>query len=158
VFSAHDTNDSPRVIIIDEELARQVFPGQDPIGKRLRIEFFEDDFPQIIGVAAHVKHTGLDADAADRNRSEFYFPIMQLPDEMLGFAAHALAVIVRSNVAPDLLMHSIRSELTAFDSGAIIQNPEPLTDLIRSSLAQQRFSLTVLGAFAAMAMVLALVG
>jgi hypothetical protein len=76
---------------------------------------------------------------------------------MLGFAAHALAVIVRSNAAPDLLMHSTR-ELTAFDSGAIIQNPEPLTDLIRSSLAQQRFSLIVPGAFAAMALVLALVG
>jgi len=157
-FSPHDTSDSPRVIIIDEELARQVFPGQDPIGKRLRIEFFEGEFPQIIGVAAHVKHTGLDADAADRNRSEFYFPLTQLPDEMLGFAAHALAVIVRSNAAPDALMHSIRSELTAFDSGAIIQNPQPLTDLIRGSLAQRRFSLVVLGAFAAMALVLALVG
>jgi predicted permease len=157
-FTNRDTDKSPLVTIVDEELARTVFPGQDPIGKRIRVSLFERGPAEIVGVAGHVKHAGLDADATDKERLEFYFPITQLPDISLPLAIHILTGIVRSKAAPETLMRSIRTELASFDTGGAVGSEQLMTDAIAGSLAPRRFSLIVLGAFALMALVLSLIG
>ena len=166
-FTPKDALASPLVTVIDEELARTVFPGQDPIGKQIRVGLFDFDPKtrgdvrrpiEIVGVARHVKHTGLDSDDTAKVRMEYYFPIAQVPEVILPFAASAVAGIVRSETPTPALMSSIRKELASFDNTRAVANERLMTDAIAASLAGRRFSLIVLGAFALMALLLSMVG
>jgi len=158
-FKRQDTIDHPLVAIIDEELARQVFPGQDPIGKHLRTSVLGlDHSTEIIGIAGHVKQLGLDSAAAAKEDPQLYFSYMQLPDSILPFAGRFVAGIVRSKTAPATLITAVRKELGAFDSDRAVHSEELMTDAIVASLAKRRFSLIVLGAFAATALLLSLIG
>jgi predicted permease len=156
-FTRQDAMNHPLVAIVDEELARSVFPGQDALGKQITVNFYERP-AEIIGIAGHVKHSGLDSDATATARGQFYFSYRQLPDSILPLAARAITGIVRSKTSPAALMGSIRNTLGAFDSGRAVHNEELMTDAIAESLAKRRFSLMVLGAFAGTALVLALIG
>ena len=158
-FTNKDNATSPLVTVVDEELAHTVFSGEDPIGKHIRVGLFGPARPiEIIGVVRHVKHTGLDSDATDKVRSEFYFSLHQVPDRILPLAATAIAGIVRSRAAPEALLNSIRKELAAFESDRAVSNEKLMTDAIAASLARRRFSLIVLGSFAAIAVVLSIIG
>ena len=157
-FMPGDTLTSPLVTVVDEELARAVFPAEDPIGKHIRVGLFGPRPIEIVGVAGHVKHTGLDSDATAQVRMEFYFPIAQVPDRVLPLAANAIAGIVRSKTAPAVLLSSIRKEVAAFDSERAVSNEQLMTDAIAASLAGRRFSLIVLGSFAGIALVLSIIG
>jgi predicted permease len=156
-FTRQDTLDHPLVVIVDEDLARKVFPGQDPLGKHIQAQLF-DHPAEIIGIAGHVKQSGLDSAASANEGPEFYFSYMQLPDSILPLAASAVAGIVRSNNDPAALMTAIRKELAAFDSDRAVHHEELMTDSIAASLAKRRFSLFVLGAFASAALILSLIG
>jgi predicted permease len=156
-FTRQDTTNRPLVAVVDEELARQVFPGQDPLGKHIRVQFY-DRPAEIIGIAGHLQHAGLDADAAAARRPQFYFSYMQLQNDLVPIAANGITGIVRSKTAPAALIGAIRKELAAFDSGRAVHDEELMTDAIAASLAKRRFSLFVLGAFGATALVLALIG
>jgi len=153
-----DKTASPLVTVVDEELARAAFPGQDPIGKRIRVGLFGPRSIEIVGVARHVKHMGLDTDATDKVRPQFYFSIDQVPDRVLPLAVTAVAGIVRSNVAPETLLVSIRTELAAFESDRAIASEKLMTDAIAATLARRRFSLITLGTFAVIALALSIVG
>jgi predicted permease len=158
-FTNADKPASPAVTVVDEELARSVFPGQDPIGKHIIIGIFGLTRPiEIVGVVRHVKHNGLDSDATDRVRSEYYFPIDQVPDTILTLATSGVAGIVRSKTTPESLFNSIRKELGAFESDRAVSNEKSMTDAIAATLARRRFSLMVLGGFTAIALVLSIVG
>jgi predicted permease len=157
-FNEDDKTASPLVTVVDEELARAAFPGQDPIGKRIRVGLFGPRPIEIVGVARHVKHMGLDSDATDKVRPQYYFSINQVPDRVLPLAATAVAGIVRSKVAPETLLASIRSELAAFESDRAIASERLMTDAIARTLARRRFSLIVLGTFAVIALALSIVG
>jgi ABC-type antimicrobial peptide transport system permease subunit len=154
-FTPQDNENSHLVTVVDEELGRIVFPGQDPIGKHIRV--FGRSV-EIVGIARHIKHSGLDTDSTDKVQAQFYFPITQLPERILGLLANAVAGIVRSRTAPAALMSSIRHELDTFDSGQAVTGDRLMVDIIAGSLAQRRFSLIVLAAFATTALVLSLVG
>jgi predicted permease len=156
-FTRQDTANSALVVIVDEELARQVFPGQNPIGKHIR-DSLSGRPSEIIGIAGHVKHSGLDLDASSTERAEFYFSYMQLPDKYLPLVAKAFAGIVRSKGAPATVMGSVRRELAAFDNSRAVTSEKLMTDAIAAKLANRRFSLMVLGAFAATALILSIVG
>jgi predicted permease len=157
-FTRQDTTDHPLVVVVDEQLARQIFPGQDPLGKHLLVELFDDRPVEIIGIAGHVKHAGLDSDATAKERAQFYFSYMQLPDDFLPLAASSITGIVRSKTEPAELMTAVRKELSAFDSDRAVHHEERMTDSIAASLARRRFSRFVLGAFAVTALILSLIG
>jgi predicted permease len=158
-FTPQDSANSSVVVIVDEELARAVFPGEDPIGKHLRIGLFGPGRPaEIIGIAGHVKHSGLDADATARVRSQFYAPIMQLPDAFLPLAANATAGIVRFQGESANVITAIRNELGVFDERRAVHSEQLMTDIVAGSLARRRFSLFILCAFAATALVLSIIG
>jgi predicted permease len=158
-FTREDNATSSLVTVVDEELAQTAFPGQDPIGKHLRVGLFGPNQPiEVIGVVRHVKHSGLDSDATDKVRSEFYFTVAQVPDRVLPLAATAIAGIVRSRTEPSALLSSIRKELSSFESDRAIANEKLMIDAIAASLANRRFSLIVLSGFATIALSLSVVG
>ncbi len=157
-FTRQDAADHPLVVIVDEELARTVFPGQDALGKHIAIGLYDNRRAEIVGIAGHVKHSGLDLDATATGRAQMYSPYGQLPDTFLTLAANEITGIVRSKIAPAVLLSSIRKELGNFDGGRAVHNERMMTEAISESLASRRFSLMVLGAFAGTALLLAMIG
>jgi predicted permease len=156
-FTSQDNENSPLVTVVDEVFARKYFPNQDPIGKRIDVN--NNDKPsEIIGVVGHVKQWGLDSDDKESLRAQFYFPCMQMPAGFIGMTPSGTTVLVRSTGAVPALLDSIRHTSEQMSSQQVIYAPQTMSEIISSSLAQQRFSMILLGAFAALALVLAGVG
>jgi putative ABC transport system permease protein len=157
-FASHDTSQSLRVAIVDEAFAASVYPGRDPIGQRIHLDPIIESV-EVIGVVGDVKHWGLDArEAPNGARLQVYVPDAQLPDSLAPLAVRGFSVVVRSaNPTADVLA-SLRAALREYDSGQVVINETTMENGIARSLAGRRFSLTLLGAFAFMALTLAAVG
>jgi putative ABC transport system permease protein len=136
-------------IIIDEEFARRHFPGEDPIGKQVRMGVRDDDPAlTVVGVVGRVKMDGL------RNNSDLvqgYFPFRQFPMSGMLFT-------VRTQLPPEQLIASVRRQVQAIDPSQPIYEVRTLEQIRAESVAPERLNLTLLGVFAAVALVLALVG
>ena len=157
VFTPQDDPSAPAVVVIDENLATSIFPGEDPIGKTLNIG--TDPKPiEILGVVGHVKHWGLDADANAPVHYQIYFSYMQLSGPLLPILVSNTSVVVRSNASPETLVGPIHKEISSFDGGAVVYNVRPMDQLLASSLAERRFSMVLLGIFAGIALLLAMIG
>lgn len=155
-FTDQDNERSPRVVVVDDVFARKYFPNQDPIGKRIQSEIFEP--AQIVGVVAHVKQWGLDADDTQRLRAQFYIPCMQMPDAFVAMTPSVSAMVVRADNAGTGLLDSIRRASQQISNEVIIFGPQSMDDVIASSLAERRFSMILLVVFAMLALLLASVG
>jgi predicted permease len=156
-ISEQDTGNAPPVIVIDQNFAREYFPNEDPIGKRINIGLI-NGIAEIVGVVGHVKHWGL-ADKGHQNlQSEFYSSIVQLPDQVLPLAAGGIGMVVRTSGNPDAFVSAIRAASTKFDSGQVVYDFTPMTKIVSDSIATQRFTMILLGIFSALALVLASVG
>ena len=140
---------APRVVVIDDRMADTLWPGQDPIGKRLKYGDAASDSPweTVVGVVGRVKQYGLDADA----RIAFYRPHRQSP-------ARALFVAVHTTGAVETLAASLPGAMRAFDPDLPLYHVQPMTRRVDDSLARQRFATRVLGAFAVIAVLLAVIG
>ena len=157
-FTPQDTTDSPRVVIIDEELARNAFGNEDPIGKHITAGVIGPRPAKIVGIAGHVKHSGLDKDAFTQIRSQLYAPIAQVPNAFLPFVSNITTCVVRSSAPTASLMNSVRKELAALGTGRAVAGEHKMTDAIATSLAGRRFLLALLAAFAITALLLSGVG
>jgi putative ABC transport system permease protein len=146
-FSRQDTYQTTPVIIVGERFAAQMFPGQDPIGRRVRSWRDENVLREIVGVVADVKYMGL----ADRPRNAVYVPHAQ-------DAWGTMMLAVKSEGDPLLLVNAVRAEVTALDPMLALGDVGALADFSRDSVAGNRFTARLLGAFAALALVLAAVG
>ncbi|MGB7023499.1 MAG: ABC transporter permease [Candidatus Acidiferrales bacterium] len=154
-LNAQDTLHSPPVIVIDEAFAKKFFPGQDPIGKRVNFAVL-DLQAQIVGIAGHVKHWGLDD--AGPIQAQLYFPIMQVPDRFFPLLAKGADFIVRTQVAPDTLVGAIRHTVERVNSQQVMYGAETMEGTISRSLASRRFAMILLGVFALLALVLSCIG
>jgi predicted permease len=154
-FSPQDTATSSKVAVVDEYFANRFFPGENPVGK-----YFVDDYigpTQIVGVVGHVKQWGLDDKAAIRE--EFYLPFQQIPDKYLPRATRNTTVAVRVNGDPLAFADTIRRQIQQMNSEIVMFTPLAMEDVVYSqSILAQRFSMTLLGVFAAVALLLAAVG
>jgi len=149
-FSETDRADAPRVVIIDEYLADQYWPGQDAVGKRLRlgpISSGSDNWMTVVGVVGRVKQYGLDADG----RIVVYLPQTQ-------FNARSLYVTVRSRGGPEAIAPVIRRELQALDRDLPMYRVRSMDERVDAALARPRFAMTLLTIFAGFALVLAAIG
>jgi predicted permease len=155
-FTEQDNEHSPRVVVVDDVFARKYFPNQDPIGKRIQSEIFEP--AQIVGVVAHVKQWGLDADDTQKLRAQFYIPCMQMSDAFISMQPSGSAMVVRSENAGTGLLDSIRHASQQISNEIIIFGPQSMDEVITSSIARRRFSMILLVAFATLALLLASVG
>jgi predicted permease len=157
-FTEQDNLSSSNVIVIDDELARSLFPNQEPIGQHITIPFPGFDKPrEIIGVVQHVKHWGLAQDATAKVRSEFYVPFLQIPDELYSLVP-GMSFAVRSNLEPVAVRAAVSHELQAIDADIPVYNVEPMNEIIRTSIARERFATRLFVFFAGAALLLGAIG
>jgi predicted permease len=156
-FTRQDDSNHIQVLIIDDELARRVFPNQEAIGNRIRFTGF-DRTAEIVGVVGHVKHAGLDLDAAASIRSQLYMPYLQIPDIVAPLTASGITGVVQSHVDTASLFASIKTEVAAVDRGAVVHDERTMTEIIEQSVANRRFTLMLIGTFALLALILSAVG
>jgi predicted permease len=156
-LSPQDDEKAPFAIVIDEDFARQFFPNQDPIGQHIHLGLIDKE-GEIVGIAGHVKHWGL-ADTAHQNlRAEFYFPIVQFPDQIFSLIAGGLQMVVRTAGPPTAFTGAIRAASTNFDASQVVYRFLPMDRIVSNSIASQRFAMVLLAVFAALALVLSAVG
>jgi len=155
-LGSSDTHTSPKVIVIDEKLAQSAFAGQDPIGKRIYIDSV--GLAQIVGVAGHVKQIGLDENPTGTIQAQFYIPFEQIPDEFQTAGGNIVSVVLRSSVRPDSVLAAIRRQLKTIDDREFIWRVRLIGDIVRETQAPRRFSMFLLISFAAIALLLAVVG
>jgi predicted permease len=148
-FTEHDTRETPRVTIVDERMAQDLWPGEDPIGKRVRTGGLTSTTPwiSVVGVAGRVKQYTLDADS----RIAMYLPHAQYP-------ARALNLVLKSDIAATPLTAAVRSALRAFDPDLPMYNVRTMDDRVGESLARRRFAMQLLALFAGVALALATIG
>ena len=151
LFTEQDTRTSPRVVLIDEHMASQLWPGEDPVGKRIRTGGFDvtPDTPwmTIIGVVGRVKQDALDADP----RMAYYRYQGQTP-------SRAMNVVVRAGADPSGLAGAVTQQVRALDPDLPVYKMRTMGDRVEESLAERRFSMLLLTAFAAIALGLAVTG
>jgi len=159
-FDDRDTEKTPAVTVIDENLAKQYFPGEDPVGRRLTIAAGKDySFElQIIGIVGHVKQENLDTQAGSMFPTQLYTSLAQLSDSGLAGFARDMNFVVRTGSDPAGYLSSIRSQLNAIAPNQVLYGASPMQELISNSLAERRFVLFVLGLFSIVALALASVG
>jgi putative ABC transport system permease protein len=151
-FNERDTKDSPRVIIIDQAMAEQYFPGEDPIGKRLGVDVGNDEegwvMSEIVGVVARMRFHAVDEMAP--------LPLIYCS---LGQAQRTgLTVFVRSTMASAVLKRSIREAVTSIDSSLAVFDARPMSDRVRETWGAQRLLSFLFSIFAGLALVLATIG
>src|SRR6202050_1116442 len=155
-FTSQDNEDSPRVTVIDEELAKKYFPGEDPIGQSI-FDPFVDKPAQIVGIVGHVKHWGLDDKIAVH--AQFYIPYTQIPEKYMSRAGNSTGVLIRSRGVPPLsLVQPIRSKMAETNSQEVVFEPHAYDEIIANSLTEKRFSMVLLGIFGMLALVLSSIG
>ena len=148
-FDERDGADKPLVVLVSKSTAQRLFPDEDPLGKRI---FFGTDnntgLPaEVVGVVGDVRSLRLDRP----NDVEFYRPWPQRSGPFFW-------VTVRTAVKPEVAAGMVRSALNKLDPGLPIIQPNTMNQIVDESLGQRRLTMTLLGVFAGIALVLAMVG
>ena len=155
--SEQDTEKSPLVVVIDQNFAREYFPSEDPIGKRINMGLIGGP-AEIVGVVGHVKHWGVSDTAHQNLQSEYYMPLTQLPDQVFPLVAGGIGMVVRTSGNPNTFMGALRNASAQFDSKQVVYDFIPMEKIVSDSIAAQRFTMTVLGIFSGLALILSAVG
>jgi predicted permease len=155
-FTDEDRKGTQAVVIIDESLAQQYWPDQNPIGKHLQ-QNSADPWSTIVGVVGHIRFNSLAGDetsgqgARSSTKGSYYFPIAQSE-------APAAFLIARTPGDPANLRAAIEEAVRGVDANQPVHDFRAMEVRIRSSLGAQRFAVTLLGVFAGIALLLAAVG
>jgi predicted permease len=162
-FTNADNEHTAPVVAIDESLAEKYFPGQDPIGQYLDFNTNPSQVdklpnPQIIGVVGHVNQWGLDNDGAGALHAQIYLPMAQIPDKQLKRGGLGADIFLRRKVAGSPSLAALRSRLLEYNSELVIHNPEDMEKTVADSISNKRFTMTLLGVFSLLALLLASVG
>lgn len=147
-FRTEDLRPSENPVILNEELARNLFPSEDPVGKMIR---FGNSGPwrNVIGVAGNVKNSGL----AEPAGPEFYLPWKREPQ----FSFRAASLILRSSLDPKTAAHWMRSEIAALDPTLPVEI-EPMSARVGKLAQRPMFNAVLLSFFAGIGMLLAAIG
>ncbi|HEX2189801.1 MAG TPA: ABC transporter permease [Longimicrobiaceae bacterium] len=149
-FTADDRAGSPGVVVLNQAAAREFFPGEDPLGRRILLSLGPDTTAvpwEVVGVAGDVRQFGVDAEV----QSAMYFPQAQAPVGGMG-------VVVRTTVPPASLAAAVRREVAAMDPNLPLNDLQPLERLAADSMSQPRFYMLLLSLFAGVALALAAIG
>jgi predicted permease len=145
-FDDRDTASSQAVVVINETMARQIWPNEEPLGKRIK-HGFKEQIAEVIGVIGDVKYAGLD----QQTKPEMYAPFAQRPFPFL-------RIVARTKSDPASLIAAVRNESRALDKDQPIDKITTMTSVVGASIATRRFYMQLLGTFAALAFILASVG
>ncbi len=134
-------------VVINETFVKKYFAGEDPLGKRLR---FSPEMPvfTIVGVVGDVKMGGA---LEPESRVETYVPYWQLTEG-------STAIVLKAGVDPVQLVQPLRRAVASIDRNVAVSNVEPLANIVRDSIDQPRFVMSLAGAFAVLALALSAIG
>jgi putative ABC transport system permease protein len=149
-FTEADNRDSAKLVIIDQLMARKVFPGRSAVGRRLlaRVRTPQAEYYDVVGVVAHMRHAGL----TTVGREQMFFT-----DAYIGTgSADRWAVLTAGD--PARMIPTVRETLRAWDPELVVTEMQPMDDYVGAAQGQTRFGLVLIGVFAAIAVILAAVG
>ncbi len=148
-FNDADTAGSPPVVIVNRALARKYFPNGNALGKHITLDDPRHNprWITIVGIVGDIRHRGLDVDP----QPEYYLPHTQMP-------ARGMILVARSTQDPRSLASAIRREIQSIDPDEPVANIRTLDAVVSDSLAPRRLAVMLLGAFAAIALLLSAVG
>jgi putative ABC transport system permease protein len=146
-FDARANTESPKQVVVNEAFVRVHFPTSNPIGEHVLMPWDDTLRAEIVGVVADTKHAGLDSLA----KPMIYWAMKQFPTNFM-------TLVVRTSGDPMRLAPAIAREVRALDANQPFADPKPLDAYLSQSVAQRRFSMTLLGVFSALALVLAALG
>jgi putative ABC transport system permease protein len=146
-FNEHDNAAAPNVAIISETMARQFYPNENPIGQQLNIGGGTDKPSQIVGIVGDVR----DSELESKGRAAMYVPAAQSPFTSMYFG-------VRTERDPASVISGVRAAIREMDSELPLDAVGTVDALVETSLSQRRFSMLLMGTFAGLALVLAMVG
>jgi predicted permease len=158
LFTEEDTIKSPCVVVIDSVLARKYFPESEPLSQTITFGFFKPTGPcRIIGIVGHVRRWELD-DPITNIQCQMYFPLHQDPDEWVAVGYPYLTVMVRTRLDAATVIPEIKKTVYLAGSDQPVYDVRTMQQIVTESLSTQRFPMTLLAAFAFLALLLASVG
>lgn len=147
-FTADDGPDRPRIIVVNETLAQREFPGRDPVGQRLVIDYRGGAYPyEIVGVVGNTRFRGLKAEP----RPELFIPHAQNP-------YLDLSLVVRTSAEPAAMFRTVQREIAILDPLQPAYGLVTMDDLVRRSVSADRFATVLLALLAGLALALAATG
>jgi len=150
-LTEQDAEQTPLVLLVSESLAARFWPNQDPIGKRIKLPWNpgRDDEPwrTVVGIVGDVKQSGLD----QPSNSALYLPLAQHPVSFM-------TLVTRTSGDPAEMIGTVKQTVQRLDAEQVPTDAATMTEVMSDSIQRQRFSMFVLGAFAALALALAAVG
>jgi predicted permease len=151
LFNEHDTLASRRVVLVDDHMARQLWPNEEPVGRRIRRGGFDlsasSPWMTVVGVVGRVKQDALDSES----RMAIYLPHTQAP-------ARAMTVVLRTGSDPGGLTAAVTRQIRELDPDLPSYNVTTMEQRVDESLARRRFSMLMLTLFAVLALGLAAIG
>jgi putative ABC transport system permease protein len=145
-FISGDQSQSPPVVVVNETFARQYWPGENAVGKHVAIGRRPQP-AEVVGIAADIKNKGLE----QSTQPQLYLPFPQLPWS-------DMYLLVRTDLPPRSIASAVRAQIAAVDSDQPVIKVQTVDDLLDNARTQPRFLLILIGAFAATALVLAVIG
>jgi predicted permease len=154
-LSKADDEDAPIVAVINEVMAERYWPGQDALGKRFHLGSSNQPWVEIVGIARGVRHNAVIED----ERAEMYMPHAQwVRAKNGGSPALGMHIVVKSTRQPGLLGAAIRQRIRAMDATLPVSDVRTLDTVVSNALAEPRFTTTLIGFFAILALGLAALG
>jgi putative ABC transport system permease protein len=153
LLSEADNENTPLVALVSETASQRWWPGQDPLGRRIRVPGFEyqpqEQWPwrTVVGVVKDVKQAGLDAP----HTMQIYLPLAQ-------YAEGSLTLVVRTKSDPLGFASAVRGQVAQVDPEQSVSNVASMDQVVSESIASRRFTTVLLGALAALGLILAAVG
>jgi predicted permease len=154
-LNAQDTTASEPVVVIDTVLAHTYFPDRDPVGQELTVAHWHT--ARVVGVVGHVMHYGL-GERRWYTQNQIYFSFYQLPDDWVPIFRGSLSMVIRTPLALATVMPEIKSAVYGAGSGQPVYDVQTMEEIVSTSMMSQRLPTILLGAFAALALLLASIG
>jgi putative ABC transport system permease protein len=146
-FTQQDTEQTPKVVIVNETMARKLWPGESPVGRHITI-WRDEKFPrEIVGVVGDIKPS-LDTEAG----SQMYVPFAQDSNWS------GMSLVIRSSGDPTTTTAAARNAIRSLDKALPVYNVKTMNDVLATSVGPRRTPMLLLSAFAAVAMLLAMIG
>jgi putative ABC transport system permease protein len=154
LFDEHDRENTTYVAVVNEAFTRIFLPGEDPLGKRIKMGGLNAPFRwlAVIGVVKDIKHQGLDAEA----RPEMYIPYLQPPRP--DWKVQSMFLAVRASQPPQSLIGATRAAVQDIDKEQPIYGVATMQQSVAKSVAPRRFNMLLMAAFSALALGLASIG
>jgi predicted permease len=151
-----DVAGRPAAVLISESMARQFWPGEDALGKRLTLTFSPEAVREVVGIVGDVKLDGLDQ---TRPSATLYSPLDQISVPSTGeWHSFPMTLVVRSSSGSSGVVAAVSNAVHEVDPEIPLRDVFSMDDLVANSVSQQRFNMLLLGAFAGLALLLAAVG